>query len=229
MSSEYNPLSFPPELLTSWLKAFEVDSETATINGGTVDNLLFDLLKKPQLVRDDEFHQEMMDYKIAQEKWFEEWIDQSRNYFLFHYHALSTKEQKSRFRTASDLLKWANESDFLEEVVIPFVDGFGGVHAPRASRDIRAFLQAAPPWRQVLVGMGIAAFNRIFRSSGYGRSSSAQCMDMQQLVYLPFCDRFVTDDKPYRRRMLLLAREFAERRPRIVYFDFLRRELLARA
>jgi hypothetical protein len=72
---------------------------------------------------------------------------------------------------------------------------------------IRHFYDVCPPFRALLLGLGIAIHERCVRDEKGGESYRAGRQDLLSAVYLPYCDSYVTDDGKQARCLQVVASE----------------------
>jgi hypothetical protein len=71
----------------------------------------------------------------------------------------------------------------------------------------RAFIDACPPFNALLLSLCVAEFHRCIKHVRARSDFKAGRLDLFSSVYLPYCDRFITNDKGQRNSLALVAAE----------------------
>ena len=88
----------------------------------------------------------------------------------------------------------------------------GGLYKRASGKDIdedasRKFILVCPPFNALLLSLCVAQFHRCIKHMRAKADYKAGRLDLFSAVYLPYCDRFITDDKGQRNSLALVAAE----------------------
>jgi predicted nucleic acid-binding protein len=226
VSNENNPLMMPNKLIRRATRAFAKGKKSLTITISREDAPFWWLMDDPASASDEEQKQALR-WKESLEQPFIEAHRDARPAFQSLFSDAETPP-----RSVAQLLRSFKQQD---TAIYDFLKRFYKKETGRyLSRDAMwRMFEILPQWPLYLAGWGHEMFARAICKSNYGIKGKPGALDLWCAIYLPLCDRFVTNDVgQYRALRLLnvLNKRFFETRTRthVLSYAHFKAELLAR-
>jgi hypothetical protein len=225
MSNGTNPLMMPNKLIRRATKAFAKGKSSLTITISREDASFWWLMDDPTSASDVE-QREALQWKKSLEQPFIDAHREARPAFQSLF-----SDAEPRPRSLAQLLRSFRQQD---SAIYDFLKRFYKKETGRyLSRDTMwRMFEILPQWPLYLAGWGHEMFARAIRTSNYGIKGKPGTLDLWCAIYLPICDRFVTnDDGQYRALRLLnvLNKRFFETptKTHVLRYDRFKEELFA--
>ena len=179
-------------------------------------------LKEPELL-DEEIRDEA-------QAWASEWeanYDAIASGARDRFQSVFANSPKDRPHTAAVTLRgfMRNDDKMFSRLVAPIYEQETGKPLSRAEYDR---MMEEPTWALYLGGYGYALHHRSVKTLRFGKTNNAGGIDLGQAVYLRFCERFVTHDRPQYRALRFLNRfsRAAKYEAEVLTYEAFRRRLL---
>jgi len=212
VSGDIPPIADPMALLADAARTWRFGGQPEPC-----DRIAHQILMTPQAVT-DELSAAMTAGMKDQERAFREMTAQIREAFLTAYGA-----GDRRFKTESELMLFffAMPETAIHGLIAPiFAHWTGSALAPTETSD----LLRMPVWRVFMAGQIHALWLRA-ADKNIASPKRTGIFDTDSAAYLPFCDRFITQDRA-QLATLIAANEFNARRTKVETYDELRGRLL---
>lgn len=192
------PLASPTVLLRILAKAHAEGNDRPIISLPDEENGIWAGLNSPE-GHNENTRQAVLRWKQGLEGPFREAHETARPILREFF----TPSGTSRPEAPSDVIRhYSNSEDFLHEIVAPLYQNATGHQLARTA--LREFFSRIRSWPLYFSGWAYAIYERAIQDSGYGHRGKAGTIDLSCAVYLPFCDRFVTDDVAQRKALRLV-------------------------
>ncbi len=204
------PMNPPEDLLAMIARAHHEGS--ASISAG--DQNLYNLLSNPELASDD-FQKALTEHAIDQEKRFKEIHQKLRQRFSAVHEG-----PDERFDSEDAFLDFTFQNS--AQTLAGLVGGFyrDATNATLESSDVPKYLDDHAPMKTFVAAHLHALWTRSVSEKGPGKKK-AGIVDTDSAAYLNLCDRFITNDKP-QLKTLLVANRFNPRETKIELYSELR-------
>lgn len=214
------PLASPTALVRILAKAHADGNDRPIISLPDEENGIWAGLNNPE-GHNEETRQEVLRWKQELEGPFRKAHETARPVLREFFTS-----REARPEAPSDVIRhYCNSEDFLHEIVAPLYLRATGHQLERAA--LRDFFSQIRSWPLYFSGWAYAIYERAIQDSGYGHKGKAGTVDLSCAVYLPFCDRFLTDDVGQRKALRLVnVHNSREPRTRVLSYEDFRRRLL---
>ena len=209
------PMNPPADLLAMIARAHHEGSPSIS----TGDQYLYNLLVNPELASDD-LQKALTEHASDQEKRFKEIHQNMRERFSVVF-----KGPDERFESEDAFLDFTFEN--AQQTLAGLVGGFyyDATNATLKPFDVPKYLDDHAPMKTFVAAHLHALWTRSVSEKGPGKKK-AGIVDTDSAAYLNLCDRFITNDKP-QLKTLLVANRFNPRETKIeLYSDLCSRWLL---
>ena len=78
-----------------------------------------------------------------------------------------------------------------------------------AEIEVRKFIDDCPPFHAMLLSIGVAHYHGSVRHLNHSAQYDAGRLDLFASTYLPYCDQFITEDKPQLNALSVVAAKAA--------------------
>jgi predicted nucleic acid-binding protein len=198
MSNGTNPLQMPNKLIRRATKAFAKGKLSLTVTITDEDSTFWWLMDDPASANGIR-QVEALRWKESLERPFIDAHREARPAFQSLFNDPTTPPPRS----VAQLLRSFRQQD---GAIYEFLKRFYKKETGRyLSRDTMwRMFDVLPMWPLYLAGWGHEMFARAIRTSNYGIKGKPGTLDLWCAIYLPICDRFVTNDKGQYRALRLL-------------------------
>jgi hypothetical protein len=198
MSNGTNPLKMPNKLIRRATKAFARGKLSLTVTITDEDSAFWWLMDDPTSANGIR-QVEALRWKESLERPFIEAHREARPAFQSLFNDPTTPPPRS----VAQLLRSFRQQD---GAIYEFLKRFYKKETGRyLSRDTMwRMFDVLPMWPLYLAGWGHEMFARAIRTSNYGIRGKPGTLDLWCAIYLPICDRFVTNDDGQYRALRLL-------------------------
>jgi hypothetical protein len=213
------PLDRPSGIVRSVARAFATNSPTLTVNADpTLEGVWMALNQPDQL--NEKARQDAIAWLSSTTADFDGMVSAKRKPLQEIYRAVPA----GRPRTAAAAIReYFRDHDSLHLQFAPKYERETQMTLSR--QDLERILKE-PLFALYFGGQVYGIYQRAIREEGYSAKHHANTIDLGQAVYLPMCDRFVTDDLAQYRALRLLNRFNTKRRTEVVRYDTFRKRFL---
>lgn len=222
LSRGTRPLATPNTMLKIVARAHAQHNDRPTITCPDEEDSIWIAMNSPGEM-DEEARQEAFQWKISLEAPFTESHRESRP----HLQSLFESGQVVRPKSIASVIRFYRDND--QEFLDSLTDLYQNcTHQSLSRSDARIFLRDIPHWRLYYAGWGHAIYSRAIKWEAFGPRGKPGTLDLWCAIYLPYCDIFVTDDKPQRRALRLLN-VLNNKKTRVISYNEMRNGLIINA
>jgi len=213
------PLNAANTIIRGLADAHATNLETITVNSDPDLEGVWQALLRPDEI-DDPIRQESKDWAAERTAEFEETVSKARPQFQELFKHRPDERPPNAAETIRRYFK--HKEQIFDQLIAPIYLRQTGKELTRRAFDE---LIEEPAWILYFGTYVYALHHRAMPRSGYSSKWHADAIDLQQAVYLRFCDWFVTDDKPQYRAIRLMNVFNKGRATRVCRYDSFRRML----
>jgi len=226
MSNGTNPLMMPNKLIRRATKAFAKRKLSLTVTITAEDSTFWWVMDDPASANGVR-QVEALQWKESLERPFIEAHRNARPAFQSLFSDPATPPPRSK---AQLLRSFRQQDSAIYDFLKPFYKKETGRYLSRDT--MSRMFEVLPMWPLYLAGWGHEMFTRAVRPSNYGIRGKPGTLDLWCAIYLPLCERFVTnDDGQYLALRLLnvLNKRFFETRTKtkVVRYARFKAEIMA--
>jgi hypothetical protein len=213
-----NPYQTPNDLLGDIARAYQRRRGVLELG----DDVSWYVVNNPDEITDD-IAADGLKWHRDREAWFREMYEDLRA----TYQPLFESGTAPRPRNAADLLKYfiSKRTTYYDMLLLDIFERHTGYRP--AHGEFTAFFENRDTrgWALFWLARIYAMYCRSIRNQGFGWKANAGLHDLDSAIYLPYCDWFVTGDRPQRQAFRMLN-ALNPRRTAIVDYGDLKRRLL---
>ena len=213
------PLGRPNTILMAHAKAHAIRAPNMSICADDGLEELWIELNQPELIDPDDI-EKLMGFTKKLEDDFSEFSAGDREKFQESFAKVPNQRPKT---AASTLRLHLNNKDKCRPIVD---DVYKRLTQKQLTDSEYEILMQEPSWPLYFLSYAYAVHRRGIQQKNYSKNKNAGAIDLLQTVYLSFCDRFVTDDKPQYKGLRLLNVFNTNRRTQVMKYDTFRKRLL---
>lgn len=219
ISGNYRPLAMPSDLLKRSLGCVQVWEKDMDHSMGTEWDGVWIALNDPSRI-DGRAYQEITEWKMQQEKWFQDMHDRGRPAMQETINRMS-KDQKYSFTSSfSKMIKFYPPDGEFVKTTVSDLASRSGVDVEISEKFVERIIKHSEHWRFFLTSMAYGLYSRSVKPTHFSKKKNPSSIDTQQAVYLAACDNFVTDDIQQHRMLRLLATFGHKKRKIYSYTEF---------
>lgn len=196
LTSDFRPLAFPRDILRRTIEAYQQKRNKLDISIDSKDEGLWVALNDPDLL-DEEAVKEAKRTKSEEEAWHRDVFTKMRNTMQSGLEKFNGRQRKEVPRDPSALLKhFYSNQNILENffsTIFQLLD-YGETFKGKETK----ILDDLESWRFFWGAYAISMFDQTMRVKNYRctpkKGERAGNIDLQQSIYLAFCDFFITND-----------------------------------
>jgi len=218
LSENRRPLDFQAAILKQSLEAFLNGKNQINISIGNMQDGIWQAIQDPNLLKNKAF-KETLQRKAKEENWLNEPHKRAREKFQ-QIDEISVKP-----RTSVQFLKhlYANKR-CIQESFAPLFEKCGSTKQIFHEKE-QSIIRNVEPWLFYFTAIGISIFNRAIKQFNFAKRKHPGGIDIQQAIYLSFCDYFITND-PGQYKMLKVISKLGHRERKIIKFGKLKEMLM---
>lgn len=226
ISGEFRPIGMPSEILGIELQSRKFRKPSMEVSMGPQWDGLWAAFNEPELLEQEDID-EVKEWTRNEEERILSVFRDNRDLIQGSIDELPESDRKEILRSYSNLMKSFIETDGF---ILNTVNSFAQIPMPGADLQqdqVDELLEFSDFWRLFLAALGFMFYTFSVKKSNYStrKNRNPGSIDLQQAMFLPICDTFVSEDKRQRRALRIISR-FAKRRPNIwSVTQFMKREV----
>lgn len=213
------PLNRPNRILLNYCDAHAAGTSSCKINTDAKWDGVWLALNQPDCL--DQID-EVVGWVNKSEQDFSNIVAGDRVKFQSVFNQIPTSEQPKT--TASTVRVFCEDRSFLSSLVSEVYERQTGKQL--TDPEIESLMRE-PVWGLYFLAYAYALHQRGIQGQCYSANRNAGAIDLSQAVYLPLCDRYVTNDKAQYRGLRLLNVINNKLRTQVMRYDTFRSRLLA--